>query len=610
MKFKMPNRHFLSKIQPGKKNSLVRSFFRQFLILLLCFSILFFLMFEYLVSSIRKRIFTNTQELIMVTEEQTQDSLNRDVYQLLETATTDSSFARLGVSKEESDQYFYISKVSNVLKSFCTAVSTVEGYFVCYPDQDIFVSSIKEAHRADYAANDQMIRKCFMEGFPDGTSPGELPGKLWFFMRSEQNEESFLIRVIKSGPMYLGTWITESRLKDFSVPAMDNIYVAFTDYDGNVITSSRTEGEHFPSSESAESPRIIRTEGIGKELLVSRKLNFCKYYLNVLLPYSFVTKNLSGSVLFFILAIAWLTGLTFFTIQLLKKVLSLPVSSLEPVMEEIQKGKYDVQLVSPSNYSEIEEITAAFNRMIAEIRDLKNDVYEEQLMHREFELKYLKNQVAPHFLINCLNSVFVSSQDTANRETTETIIRTLSEHLRYTLSNDNTVSLRTELYYLINYCKLTQCRFPETLRYEIDADEKSKEAQVFPLILLTLTENSIKTGLIMGEPFRILVKCNTYEAPDGLRVRLLHTDSGSGVSEEKLELFNHIIAHPEVTDKGTGIGLYNTAMRLRMLMGNDSRMIFRNAPGMGLQIEMDFLFQEASDAASEREVRNESAGGR
>ena len=175
------------------------------------------------------------------------------------------------------------------------------------------------------------------------------------------------------------------------------------------------------------------------------------------------------------------------------------------------------------------------------------------------------------------------------------MVTTLSDHLRYTLSNRTVVPLNEELLYLENYLHLTQYRFPGTLSYEINCPEVLSNAKVFPLILLTLTENSIKTGLIMGEPFQIKVDCSSSFRDGRTHVHIKHTDSGTGLSEEQLHDYNHIFHHPEVTKYGTGIGIYNTALRLKLIMGEDASIHFYNEPGMGLSVELDFTYQEYSE---------------
>ena len=64
--------------------------------------------------------------------------------------------------------------------------------------------------------------------------------------------------------------------------------------------------------------------------------------------------------------------------------------------------------------------------MINEIQNLRISIYEEQLAKKRADLQYLKAQLAPHFLINCLNIIFVLSQDPKNTKTTRKFIETLN----------------------------------------------------------------------------------------------------------------------------------------------------------------------------------------
>ncbi|MBR6322273.1 MAG: histidine kinase, partial [Lachnospiraceae bacterium] len=310
--------------------------------------------------------------------------------------------------------------------------------------------------------------------------------------------------------------------------------------------------------------------------------------------------------LLYLVALLVLWGIMFFLAfsRMSRRTISLPTESLMSVTESIHKGNFDSHVVPPNDYEETVQIIDAFNKLISEISELRIGIYEKQIQAREFELKALKNQVAPHFLINCLNTIFMSSQNPARAEMTNQIITTLSSHLRYTLSDRSIVPLSEELEYLENYILLTQYRYPGTLSYELEAGKDVMEAEVFPLILLTLTENSIKTGLIMDEPFLIRVQAEIAEKEGEPFVRLVHTDSGTGLSEENLEKYNHIFDHPEVTEKGTGIGLYNTALRLKLLLGERGTMRFWNEEGMGLAVEITFPYKKYEEPPEEALAMN------
>ena len=123
---------------------------------------------------------------------------------------------------------------------------------------------------------------------------------------------------------------------------------------------------------------------------------------------------------------------------LFQKLLKSPFEALEAAMQNIRNGKDETGLTMPqTNCIEIQQINATFSRMLRDIRTLKISVYEEQLAKNRFKLQYLKSQLSPHFLVNCLScfSALVSTCDkkAESREILLKMMQTLSNHLRYTL---------------------------------------------------------------------------------------------------------------------------------------------------------------------------------
>ena len=55
--------------------------------------------------------------------------------------------------------------------------------------------------------------------------------------------------------------------------------------------------------------------------------------------------------------------------------------------------------VPKGHLDEFQNMTAAFNDMVCEIKDLKIDVYERKLRAQNLEAQFLKQQITPHFLI-------------------------------------------------------------------------------------------------------------------------------------------------------------------------------------------------------------------
>ena len=88
----------------------------------------------------------------------------------------------------------------------------------------------------------------------------------------------------------------------------------------------------------------------------------------------------------------------------------------------------------------------------------------------------------------------------------------------------------------------------------------------------------------------IQIRGYCYEYKKQVRIHLTHIDSGIGFDENYLELYNHITDHPEIHEKGRGIGLYNTAMRLNLTFNESAHIEFSNEPGLGARVDFDFPY--------------------
>jgi two-component system sensor histidine kinase AlgZ len=132
----------------------------------------------------------------------------------------------------------------------------------------------------------------------------------------------------------------------------------------------------------------------------------------------------------------------------------------------------------------------------------------------EAELKNLKNQINPHFLLNTLNNIYALSQFDPPKSSSA--ILELSELLRYVLyDNDKTyVPLREEVDFIRNYIELMQLRLTDNVKVytTFDISEKSN-TMVAPLIYISLIENAFKHGVSNDEPS--IIEFNLSEKENG-----------------------------------------------------------------------------------------------
>lgn len=253
------------------------------------------------------------------------------------------------------------------------------------------------------------------------------------------------------------------------------------------------------------------------------------------------------------------------------------------VKEEQQVPHPDL---SNERCEEVLEIGETLNKLMNRIEKLKINVYEDKLNLKALEIQYLKSQVAPHSLINCLSAIASMPFTEEGRRLTNEFVRTLSNHLRYTLQDKTAVPLKEELKYVENFLEMTELRFPGCLNWEIHVDEKCRNASVFPIILLMFTENTIKHNMIMGEELRVRITGSLVERNGEKYVVLTHLDSGSGYFEEDLEYLNRPVSQQVHDFDGKKIGTYNLLKRLYLVYGEKAHAHFSNEPGWGARSEV------------------------
>ena len=138
---------------------------------------------------------------------------------------------------------------------------------------------------------------------------------------------------------------------------------------------------------------------------------------------------------------------------------------------------------------------------------------EEKLI---FQYETLKNQVNPHFLFNCLNSL--SSLIKKDTDLSEIFIQRLSSVYRYIIENreKELVGLKTELDFVQNYFFLQKLRDEEKIHLSIETGDDNNIA-VLPVSVQMLVENALKhNAATRSQPLEITIH---FEGIDKLVVR-------------------------------------------------------------------------------------------
>jgi signal transduction histidine kinase len=212
-------------------------------------------------------------------------------------------------------------------------------------------------------------------------------------------------------------------------------------------------------------------------------------------------------------------------------------------------------------------------------RELTRARLERELT--EARLAALKMQLNPHFLFNTLNMISSHVRDAPT--TAEEMIAHLSDFLRMTLRHAQTqeVPLATELEFLDSYLAIMKARFESRLAVELRFEEAARDALVPHLVLQPLVENALTHAVgEQGRQGRLRLSASRR----GDRLRLVVEDNGPGLGAGDADAV------------GRGVGLTNTAERLRQLYGDDQKVVLGRAEGGGCRVELDLPYRRPPGA--------------
>lgn len=194
---------------------------------------------------------------------------------------------------------------------------------------------------------------------------------------------------------------------------------------------------------------------------------------------------------------------------------------------------------------------------------------EKELIQQTYEanLTALRSQINPHFLFNTLNTI--TELVHGDPEEAEEAIEKLAFIFRYTLkvSNQNFVSLSSELQLVSTYLDIEKFRFGDRLDIHLDIAKEVREVQIPAFILQTLTENCIKHGVskILGQG---RVSIEAFREDDYMVCEV--NDNGPGIDLTRIQ-------------KSTGLS--NTLARLENIYEMKNLLYFENT-GSGTYVRL------------------------
>lgn len=508
---------------------------------------------------------------------------------MLDLSLRNEKFRRLGEQEDRTQAYLDAYEIEQGFHSLLTTNETLMGMLLYSEPNNIYVGRYAPGYGG---TRQQMQQKLLLEA--DLTSLNTIRslntaqwdvrtvGDRLYLMRSVFYHRAWLTTIIDLNQVFQDTICNYGMSGDILVYADD----------GALLVGDETLDLRDQITWNAGDYGTVTADGTFMLAVSVRMEALDVYYL---IPYNRLDAETDGWQIFVIAATLLVVLAIPFMLYYMQKVVFNPMNALVDTMDRIGRGELSARPSEDYRNAEFAQINETFNRMIAQITQLKIDSYEHQLEAERSEMVALKLQIRPHFILNCLKNVYALAA-TGSVGDIQNLIIFLSRYLRYILSyTQDTISLREELQQCRNYAELTSVGQPVPVEFCCDVDNALMETQLPPISLLTLVENCTKHGRVPDRTLRICITGRLLKSDEGEIANLSVADNGPGFSAQDLCQLNDRIFPQE---QGRHIGLWNVVRRLRLQYGDHVAVAFANNRGGGARIE---LFIPLQEGASEKE---------
>ena len=143
---------------------------------------------------------------------------------------------------------------------------------------------------------------------------------------------------------------------------------------------------------------------------------------------------------------------------------------------------------------------------------------EMEAARAQAELRNLRNQINPHFLLNTLNNIYALTA--IDQERAQDAIQQLSKMLRHMLydNQESSVALNDELQFLENYISLMKIRLSANVDVTFTHNVEVPGVRIAPLIFISLIENAFKHGISPTEQSFVHIEINATDHDINCRI--------------------------------------------------------------------------------------------
>lgn len=360
--------------------------------------------------------------------------------------------------------------------------------------------------------------------------------------------------------------------------------------ENNMVAKNYEDGSHQETFEGEKRVVIVRTVGYTGWKMVS------------VIPNDSFKMAISRTQIFVLMIVTISMLVLIYVNRFVSGKIAKPIKLLEDSVKELENGNLDIQIYEGGSH-EIQHLSGTIKSMVAQMRQLMDDVVKEQEQKRKMELDALQSQINPHFLYNTLDMI-VWMVESERYEEAISIVSQLAVLFRISLSSGRTIiSIQDEISHAKNYMNIQKIRYKNKFVIHYEIEEAVYEYATVKLVIQPILENAIYYGMEYMDGDGIIT-LRAYETEEEIRIEV--EDNGLGIQQSIIEqLLNEKV---RIRKRGSGVALINVHQRIQLRFGENYGLLIESEPDEGTKITIRLPKTRYHDRMDEQINKEENVG--
>lgn len=488
----------------------------------------------------------------------------------------------VAMTRYTSDKLLFIQavqKINEKLEFYRTKLGGDFQFFIYYPELDYFASSERgEMEIKEFAALKENMAQYIRTDYETG---GLNARKKWWLAGIDGKQ--YALNYIFFDEWYACCFIDAQKLADSAnvIHLGKDSFVTLVTEDGRPSGRlDRLKESGFYNPDTGKSRLDENVFGM-KYTMIHQPLDYAGFGISVVVQNN---RSMVNVVIFQLIIILFILAGICIAALLLYRVKKRMIEPMKYFSDNLTKIREDSQDVYFDNVdiAELAEANELFQSICGQMKELKIQMYEQQLAQQKLQLDYMHLQIQPHFYINCMSLIY-NMAAMGEDDTIQQLSACVSDYFRYIFRSDsNMVCLTEEMKHVGNYLEICRIRYKDRLTFHLEKGEGLEDIKIPPLLLHTFVENSVKYAAGSGKNIQILAAAARKKQQGEEFVEIKIEDNGIGFSDNVLESLRK--DKDIVTEKGTRIGIRNCIQRLSRIYGSSARVLFENREEGGVRV--------------------------